>query len=353
MKYILFDTSTWITQINEKSNLQIMTLAEKGITPFITIDVLFELLNVSPEKRKARLEYLLEIPKLATIRYDNPILGSVIDLRCYEYKYFLEEKSKNKIEYLQDKIVYFSGKELSYYINFNFDQIIDEQRLMNICLSQSMYNLYENKKIKKMKLKNLKFRHSLSDEEYIDFKKNVIALFVDGGDKKRPLVERELAGSLLVKLLDEMHIMDKKGIDTFPKISSLLGLNPNEDNEQSLEESMMLFEYKSKLHVFANTLKIDIKNLLNIDERNITSWIIEKKFKIEYENILLSDNNRIPESSSITDKRLSCFSFLFPVIVDKRTRDILDKVKNKIDTVITYYFVSDINSLDQLIQSLV
>lgn len=341
---VLFDTSTWVLLINEQKNISINKLLEQGVVPFITMEVFLELMNVSKEKRDIRMEYLKNVSRLATFRYKSEILGSFVDLRCLEYINILTEKG-NLTEYLLKNIVVFHGKELVALENIDLDAFQADQRSMHLSLSQSSWKFYNDPQIRNKKLKDIVLKTHVSEDEFKVHVEKVVSSLINNGDRKRKETERREAATKFGLLMHQKF--SEMGQNENPIINAMneLGIKEAEiDAEETLGDLINNIEYRKKLLQVSELTNCLIDDLIKVNKEDIISWFLEKSFQTEYERMLLTNIERNAESSSITDKRLCCYTYVFPVFVDKRTREIMDIISKKTSIKLSYIYINSVES---------
>lgn len=347
---ILFDTSTWDLVIRNSPTFRVDDLLKRGIVPLITLEIILELMNVSKELRKKRLNYLLSLPIISTINLDSKHIGSIVDLRCLEYKFILEKNySKSIFEFIKDNITYLKGSEIDYFSRIDLDDFIKKQSKTNISISQSMWNNFDDPRIRFKKLKDIKFVESASAEELRASREKIVETLISNADKRKSEHARKEAVEYFCSLLEQYQTLISGGINPLFSMAKEMGLEVHElDAQQTVQELFENYEYHLKLNSFAKLLDRPIEDIKSIDKKLVNSWQIENLFQRYYEEKLLSDLNRSPESSSIFDKHLSSFSPYLMVIVDKRSREILDIIKKNHFPNLKYISISKIEQLFQL-----
>lgn len=351
-KPILFDTSTWDFLVRDSTSQELSDLLKDRFVPLITCEIFLEMMNVSKELREKRISFLLSLPKLASIRFGDGILGSIIDLRSLEYFFLLNGTRASEIKpRILDRVKTFSGKSLTSLAGVDLSGYLEKDAIAKLIVSQPIWKAFQDKSIRKKKLRDIPFSHSVSKERAGYHVTHLIHSISKNSDKRKPQRKRDEAAAYFgdivrQRLLNEgycnplLNVQEEMGID----IGSL-------DADQTREELHYQYEYINKLKIFAELLNRPLAEMASVKETEVISWQIEKTVRQIYEEKLLSDTMRSPEVSSVIDRRQAGFSHYMNVFVDKRTRELLDCSVNKLNYNIEYSCVRGMAGLKEVLKT--
>lgn len=325
LSYLLLDNST-IVYLTEDINIgieKILSLFKKNIVPFITKEVLLEALDVDRKNQLRRNYFFKNIPFYATLTYDNNIVGSLTDLRLLEYKYLLENDGINLIEKITGRIKIQKGELLNSESYLDDIQKMHKEELdKNFFISMSSSILYKKPEILGKKLGDLS--KTVTNIPLTELFSETENCFNKKGDKK--ISDNEIKN--YVKIFFDKYVIPfyprkESYFESLDKISYL----PKEYINQNIryEDFLLNMKYFSELEWIAKYMNVDIKRLIDIDEKLVLSWNIEREYSKIYTRQIANEYKRKNERSSVYDQYLACFSNYFDVIVDKRTYEILSK----------------------------
>jgi hypothetical protein len=350
-KPILFDTSTWDFLVRNSTTHELADLLKDRFVPLMTFEIFQEMMNVPQDMRMKRISFLLSLPKLATIRFGDTMLGSIIDLRSLEYFFLLNGTRASEIKpRILDRVKLISGKNLALLAGVDLEAHLERQSLVHLIISQPIWKLFQDQSMRKKKLRDLSFYQSVTKEKTEAHVTHLISSMSKNSDRRKPEALRNEAaehfGDLVEQRLEKVgyrnlirNMLQEMGID----VCDL-------DTDQTLEELHDRCEYIKKLKQFAELLKRPLAELISIKETEVISWQIEKTVRKAYEEKLLSDTKRSPEVSSVIDRRQAGFSHYMNVFVDKRTREILDRSVNQLDYKIEYSCVRNMADLKEILK---
>ena len=182
---ILVDTSTWIMLINHNEESYIRYLYDNNIVPFITYEIILELIDVSIEEKIKRLTFFQKIPLLLSLLYNGEI-GSIVDLRCHEY-YFNLNFTGDIREYIRKKMTPVN-KDLILGLFQSSNNIIKElnnrRKAIHLAVSLPQWKFHHDPKIRHKKLKDIQFKPTISKTEFEQHRKNVTKNIIEKSDKK-------------------------------------------------------------------------------------------------------------------------------------------------------------------------
>jgi hypothetical protein len=349
-KPILFDTSTWDFLVRDSTSEELADLLKDRFVPLLTFEIFQEMMNVSQELREKRSSFLLSLPKLASIRFGDAMLGSIIDLRSLEYYFLLNGTRASEIKLrILDRIKTFSGKSLAFLAGVDLEACLEKHAEANLIISQPIWKVFQDQSIRKKKLRDIPLSHSVSKEKAEPHLKHLIHAINKNSDRRKPEVLRNDAaehfGNLFRQRLEIEGYRNPLG-----NMLEEMGIGLGDlDADQTLEDLHYRYEYIKKLKLFAELLNRPLAEITSVKETEVISWQIEKTVRKIYEENLLSDTKRSPEVSSIIDRRQAGFSHYMKVFVDKRTRELLDKSANQLNYRIEYSCVRDMADLKAIL----
>jgi hypothetical protein len=155
-KPILFDTSTWDFLVRDSTSQELADLLKDRFVPLLTLEIFREMMNVSQELREKRSSFLLSLPKLASIRFSDAMLGSIIDLRSLEYFFLLNGTRASEIKpRILERVKTFSGKSLSFRAGVSLESYLEKHAEANLITSQPIWKVFQNQTIRKKKLRDI------------------------------------------------------------------------------------------------------------------------------------------------------------------------------------------------------
>lgn len=350
-KPILFDTSTWDFLVRDSTSQELADLLKDRFVPLLTFEIFLEMMNVSKELREKRISFLLSLPKLASIRLGDAMLGSMIDLRSLEYFFLLNGTRASEIKpRILDRVKTFSGKSLTFLAGVDLEAYLEKHAEANLIISQPIWKVFQDQSIRKRKLRDISFSHTVSKEKAEAHVTHFIHSINKNADRRKPEVLRNEAaehfGSLVRQRLENIGYCNPLKIML---VEMGIGIG-DLDADQTLEDLHYRYEYVKKLKLFAELLNRPLTEIISVKETEVISWQIEKTVRKIYEEKLLSDTKRSPEVSSIIDRRQAGFSHYMNVFVDKRTRELLDKSANQLNYKIEYSCVRDMADLKAILK---
>ena len=351
-KPILFDTSTWDFLVRDSTSQELSDLLKDRFVPLITCEIFLEMMNVSQELREKRISFLLSLPKLASIRFGDAILGSIIDLRSLEYFFLLNGTRASEIKpRILDRVKTFSGKCLTSLAGVDLGGYLEKDAIAKLIVSQPIWKAFQDKSIRKKKLRDISFSHSVSKEKAGDHVTHLIHSISKNSDKRKPQRKRDEAAAYFGYLIRQ-RLENKGYCNPLLSLPEEMGIDiGNLDVDQTLEELHYQYEYINKLKIFAELLNRPLAEMASVKEKEVISWQIEKTVRQIYEEKLLSDTMRSPEVSSVIDHRQAGFSHYMNVFVDKRTRELLDSSVDQLNYNIEYSCVRGMADLKEVLKT--
>ena len=313
---VLFDTSIWVKLIKE--NISPNEWECRKAIPFLSLEVILELINVDVDTRKQRLTYLANIPQIAILPHSSKIeIGGVINLVSLEYLYKVFKNEKPLQFFLKEKIKTITGHEL---ISYCFQGASDNHLDSFLNLSKKKNAILANPMLKDPQLWKMK----ISDfpiEKVFD-------------EKQIPSI-RTLLDSRLYKKESENNPAFCKDyfIDYAKNLASDGLLKLIKDFALNVSQDMLVSDFSRSFSInillqdFSANTNIPLEILKSIDFRTLTILSLLDAFEEEYCKDYWKDERRKIESSSYMDKNLAAYSYFVPVMVDVRTHIILDRVK--------------------------
>jgi hypothetical protein len=343
IKPIILDSSTWINLINQNTlDTTLNNYINSGYVPFLTLHNLRELMNTNNDAlKKERLN------RLSTVKYyvnisgkEIPIGGNI--LSEIEAKYVIENKKKNinyieLQEFIRSKINIISGYKLMGEWIHIIDQLSDylKNNDSGLYFSSVPPELHNNGyNVKKLTLKDLNLT-DLNDAEFLKHKNLIIKNLKEKGEKKGAnLIDG--AEMMLTKWYQDLKKVDAvTNLEILAKIAKL----PVEliSYDMKVSEYMSLMDKYSKLDILSSHIGCKCEILLGYNVNLIPTFVFDEYFVKEYRKQILNDKRRRAESSIFEDRYLSYFSIYFDTIVDKRTGEVLNRIKKLLPFDIKYH----------------
>ena len=153
----------------------------------MTFEIFQEMMNVSQELRMKRISFLLSLPKLATIRFGDTLLGSIIDLRSLEYFFLVNGTRVGEIKpRILDRVKMFSGKNIALFAGVDLQAHLERQSVAHLMISQPIWKVFQDQTIRKKKLCDLSFYHSVSKEKAEAHVTHLISSMNKNSDRRKP-----------------------------------------------------------------------------------------------------------------------------------------------------------------------
>lgn len=340
-KPIILDTSTW-NYLIKKGNLKesIKAYYLEGFIPLLTLHNIKELLNYNNEsERKQRLIELENVDYYYKFKnVEAP--PSCLYLTKLEFDYILQN-NKGSIDYL----------EMEKFVNENLELVDGKKLLGDLYLHTEILSRHTNKNEAgkffssvpsqlhsidydpNTKLNELNIPNNF-ESAYIAQKEKIKENIIKKGDKKKQHLVDQIDGLLDKVFADINNNKNKNKIEFF---SSLSGLEPDEISlDMTFKEYLDKMELYSKLKNIASIMGIEYKTLASINYTHVPTLNLDIKFQDQYKLELIKDKPRRAEASIHEDRYLSFFSLYWNVIVDSRTRNILDKIKGELPLELKY-----------------
>lgn len=313
---VLFDTSIWVKLIKE--NISPSEWEHRKVIPFLSFEVVLELINVDADTRKRRLTYLASIPQIAILPYSSKIeIGGIINLISLEYLYKASKSEEPLRLILKEKIKTITGHELiSYYFQGANDKYLDsflnQSKKKNAILANPML---KDPQLWKTKISDFPIE-KVFDAKHIP---SIGQLF----DSRQYKKESENKPSFCKDyFIDYAQNLANDGLLELIKKYAL-----NVSQDMSISDFSRSIPISVLLQDISAIINIPIEILKNIDFRTLTILSILDAFDEEYSKEFWKDERRKIESSSYMDKNLAAYSCFIPVMVDARTCIIMDRIK--------------------------
>lgn len=343
LKPIVLDSSTWNNGVSTGTlNKIVNDLYIDGYIPIYTMHNLMEMINYENDIiRKKRINQITCIEYLYNFN-DLVTPSSVISLRTHEFRYFMQNSNHevdydDMREYIRGKLHLTSGKEILRNLDQHSDLLFEKTKKNSEGLffasvpTELHHPDYDYSKLRLSDIK-LNFEDDKSFRKHIDLIKDNLT---QKGDKKH-LDKIEDVSEMLVENYEEAKKHFSEDKQHF--FAEYAGLGKDEITlDMTLEEYFITSERNTQLRIIAKELKVDFRVLLQYNLDNIPTFMFDDKFHREYNSQIIRDKPRRSEMSIFEDRYLSYFSIYFEVIVDKRTGEVLKKIKGKLPFGIKYH----------------
>ncbi len=310
--------------------------------PFFTLHNLKELMNTNNDQlRKQRLIQISSLDHFFNfINIQAP--ASALNIITYEFEYALNS-DKRKFDFLDLKKYLYNKLEVK-----SGEQIIGKldlsTKILNEFSSRQQEGIYfaslpakihhGNYDSSKLKLSDLN-PYNFTDSEFMSQKEQIKNNFSNKGDKKKGYLINTI-DSTLDSWYEQIKEIDKS--DKIKYFAEIAGISPEEISlDMSFDTYVNIVEKNNKLREIASIMKIDYKNLLQVDIDLIPTFLLDRLFQNDYQKRILNDKPRHAESSIMEDKFLCYFSVYFEVIVDKRTAEVLNNIQNDLPFQLNYH----------------
>jgi hypothetical protein len=268
--------------------------------------------------------------------------ASVLNLLIFEIECLL--KSNNNIpnysdinQYLHSKLEVISGNSIIGDLDKYTSTINEYTSKMQdgVYFSSLPPRIHQNGiDLLKYKLSDIDL-NKYTDDSFSRHKDNIKRNFSLKGDKKKKYLINSI-DTFLDSWLKKHKELSKS--DKLKYFSEMAGISSSEISlDMTFDSYLKVMERNNKIRIIAQKMGIDYTELIKIDLNHLPSFLFDELFDNAYEKIILKDKPRRVESSILEDKYLSYFSMYFDVIVDIRTAEVLNSIKNQLPFTLKYH----------------